>query len=43
MTEVQLILLMGTIWVAPYCDPNAAVFIGGCCFMLAVSERLGWV
>jgi hypothetical protein len=43
MTETQLLLLLGTIWVAPHCNKIYNLVVGGIFIIVAACKGLGWV
>ena len=43
MTETQMLILIGTIWVAPHCNDWYAFFVGSIFFIAAAAKGLGWL
>ena len=43
MTETQLLVLMGTVWVAPHCGKFYSIGTGCVFITVAVCKGLGWV
>jgi len=43
MTKAQLLVLVGTIWIAPHLSPKAGLLGGICILIVASLEGLGWI
>ena len=43
MTEVELLVLTGFIWVAPHCDKIYSLSMGCICLIVGVCKALGWI
>ena len=43
MTETQMLVLIGTIYIAPHCDGRFGVFVGTIALVVSVFKGLGWV
>jgi hypothetical protein len=43
MTDTQLLLLIGTIWVAPHCNKIYNLVVGGIFITVAACKGLGWI
>jgi hypothetical protein len=43
MTDTQLLVLAGMIWVAPHCPPVVGLFGGTCIFIAASLKGLGLI
>ena len=43
MTDTQLLLLLGTVWVAPHCNKAYNLTIGCIFILVAICKGLGWV
>jgi hypothetical protein len=43
MTETQMLVFIGTIWVAPHCNPLYALFVGCVILIISAVKGLGWL
>ena len=43
MTDTQMLVLIGTIWVAPHCNEWYAFFVGSIFLIIAAAKALGLV
>jgi hypothetical protein len=43
MTDTQLLLLLGTIWIAPYMNEVFSKLMGCMFIILAACKGLGWI
>jgi len=43
MTDLQFLLLLGTVWFAPNCNPNFGYLIGASFLIVASIKGLGWL
>ena len=43
MTDTQLLLLLGTIWIAPYMNEVYSKIVGCIFILVAVCKGLGWL
>jgi hypothetical protein len=43
MTDRQILLLLGTIWIAPHCPPIVGNFCGVLFILAGVCKGLGWL
>jgi len=42
MTETQMLVLVGTIYIAPHCEGRFSLIVGAIALIAAVSKGLGW-
>ena len=43
MTEIQMLVMLATIWVAPHCNNWYAFFVGSIFSIAAAVKGLGWI
>jgi hypothetical protein len=43
MTETQMLVLVGTIYIAPHCDMRLGVIVGAINLFVAAFKGLGWI
>jgi hypothetical protein len=43
MTETQMLLLIGTVWVAPHCNVWYSLFVGSIFLLIGAFKGLGWI
>jgi hypothetical protein len=42
MTETQMLVVVGAIWIAPHCDRRFSLIVGTIMGIVAVCKGLGW-
>jgi hypothetical protein len=43
MTETQMLVLIGTIYIAPHCEGRFSLIVGTTALIVAIFKGLGWV
>lgn len=43
MTEIQMLVMLATIWVAPHCNNWYAFFVGSIFSIIAICKSLEWL
>ena len=43
MTETQMLVVVGTIYIAPHCDVRLGMIVGTIILIVAAFKGLGWI